>query len=295
MTISPIISTPQARGALLIFISAVLFSVNILIVKMLTAETNIPVVEITFARFIFGLIVVSAYILWRGVPFRPVNKKILYLRGFLNALAVLILFYSVQYTSITNANVLNMTYPIFVALLSHTLIGERFHPSAFIPLLLTAVGVYMVIQPDLGAIRPGDAIGLLSGLVAALAIIYLRVLRETDETVVILFYLFAVGSVILLVPMIPLFVMPDLSAAVLLLLCSACGVAAQYFLTEGYMFISAVGGSIVSASRVYIASFFGVIFFNDPINLMLFLGTLLIVGSNVLTAKIEWSNSSIKG
>ncbi len=293
MTISSTISTPQSRGALFIFISAVLFSVNILIVKMLTAETNIPVVEITFARFIFGLIVVSAYILWRGVPFRPVNKKILYLRGFLNALAVLILFYSVQYTSITNANVLNMTYPIFVALLSHALIGERFHPSAFVPLLLTAVGVYMVIQPDLGAIRPGDAIGLVSGFVAALAIIYLRVLRKTDETVVILFYLFAVGSVFLLIPLIPLFVMPDLGSATLLLLCSVSGVAAQYFLTEGYRFISAVGGSIVSASRVYIASFFGVVFFNDPVNLMLFLGTLLIVGSNVLTAKIESTNSSI--
>lgn len=295
MTILSTISAPKARGASFIFISALLFSVNILIVKMLTAETSIPVVEITFARFIFGLIVVSAYILWSGTPFRPVNKKILCLRGFLNALAVLILFYSVEYTSITNANVLNMTYPIFVALLSHALIGERFHRSAFIPLLLTAIGVYMVIQPDLGAIRPGDAIGLVSGLVAALAIIYLRVLRKTDETVVILFYLFAVGSLFLFLPLVPLFVMPDAGAAVLLLLCSLSGVAAQYFLTEGYRFISAVGGSIVSASRVYIASFFGVIFFNDPVNLMLFVGTLLIVGSNVLTAKIESTNSSIRG
>lgn len=294
MTISSSLSAPQARGALLIFISAVLFSVNILIVKMLTAKTNIPVVEISFARFIFGLIVVSSYIYWSRIPFRPVNKKILCLRGFLNALAVLILFYSIEYTSITNANVLNMTYPIFVALLSHVLIGERFHPSAFFPLLLAAAGVYMVIQPDLAAIRPGDAIGLLSGIIAALAIIYLRVLRRTDETHVILFYLFAVGSVFLLIPMIPLFVMPDATAAVLLLICSISGVAAQYFLTEGYRFISAVGGSIVSASRVYIASFLGVMFFNDPVNLVLFMGTLLIVGSNVLTAKIESTNSSVK-
>ena len=294
MTILPGKGSPKVRGASFIFISAFLFSVNILIVKMLTVETNIPVVEITFARFIFGLILVSAYIVWRGAPFRPVNKKILCLRGFLNALAVLILFYSVEYTSITNANVLNMTYPIFVALFSHALIGERFHPSSFIPLLLTAIGVYMVIQPDLGAIRPGDAIGLVSGLVAALAIIYLRVLRKTDETSVILFYLFAVGSFFLLLPLIPIFVMPDSGAAYLLLLCSASGVAAQYFLTEGYRFISAVGGSIVSASRVYIASFFGVIFFNDPVNLMLFVGTLLIVGSNVLTAKIESTNSNVK-
>lgn len=211
----------------------------------------------------------------------------LYLRGFLNAAAVLILFFAVEYTTITNANVLNMTYPIFVALFSHMLIGERFHISVVAPLLLTAGGVYMVIQPDFGNINWGDLIGLASGIVSALAIIYLRVLRRTDETHVILFYLFAVGSFLLLIPTIPLFVMPDMKEFLLLFLCSLCGVAAQYFLTHGYKFISAVGGSIVSASRVYIASLLGVIFFNDPVNLMLFAGTLLIVGSNILTARIE--------
>ena len=278
-------------GALLIFLSAILFSVNILLVKMLRTETAIPVVEITFARFLIGFIIVVFYIRLSGTEFRPVNRKVLYLRGVLNAAAVLILFFAVEQTTITNANVLNMTYPIFVALFSHALIGERFHPSVFLPLLMTAVGVWMVLQPEFSTVNRGDLIGLVSGVVSALAIVYLRVLRKTDETPVILFYLFAVGTVILLIPTIPLFVMPDAGEFLLLFLCSLCGVAAQYFLTHGYKFISAVGGSIVSASRVYIASLLGILFFNDPVNLLLFLGTLFIVGSNVLTAGIESTNS----
>ncbi|MDH3974052.1 MAG: DMT family transporter [Deltaproteobacteria bacterium] len=285
---------PASQGAFFIFISAILFSINILLVKILRTATSIPVVEITFARFFIGLIIVVLYLKVSGAAFKPVNKKVLYLRGLLNAAAVLILFFAVEYTTITNANVLNMTYPIFVALFSHALIGERFHPSVFIPLFLTAAGVYMVIQPDFSQINGGDFIGLISGIVAALAIIYLRVLRRTDETHVILFYLFAVGSILLLIPTIPLFVMPDKMEFLLLALCSLCGVAAQYFLTHGYKFISAVGGSIVSASRVYIASLLGVVFFNDPVNAVLFMGTLLIVGSNVLTAGIESSNGNEK-
>ncbi|MBE9502701.1 MAG: DMT family transporter [Proteobacteria bacterium] len=278
---------PAKKGAFLIFISALLFSVNLLLVKMLREWTDIPVVEITFARFFIGLLIVVIYIwMWR-VDFKPVNKKILCLRGLLNAAAVLILFFAVEYTTITNANVLNMTYPIFVALFSHALIKERFHPILLLPLFLTLIGVYMVIQPDFTDINKGDLIGLVSGVVAALAIIYLRVLRKTDETPVILFYLFAVGSLILLVPTIPFFVMPDVNGFMLLLLCSVCGVAAQYFLTHGYRFISAVGGSIVSASRVYIASLLGVIFFSDPVNMVLFIGTLLIVSSNIVTSKLE--------
>ncbi len=282
------VKRPTARyGAFLIFLSAILFSVNILLVKILRTSTAIPVVEITFARFFLGLLIVAAYIRLSDVAFRPINKKVLYLRGFLNATAVLILFFAVEQTTITNANVLNMTYPIFVALFSHALIGERFHSSVFLPLLMTAIGVWMVIQPDFSRIVPGDLIGLASGIVAALAIIYLRELRKTDDTFVILFYLFAVGTVMLLIPTIPLFVMPDLWELTLLFLCSICGVAAQYFLTHGYKFISAVGGSIVSASRVYIASLLGVVFFNDPVNLILFLGTVLIVSSNVFVSKIE--------
>ena len=277
-------------GAFLIFLSALLFSINILLVKIIRTGTDIPVVEITFARFFIGFIIVAVYIKAGNLTFRPVNKRVLYLRGILNAAAVLILFFAVEYTTITNANVLNMTYPIFVALFSHALIKERFHPSLIIPLLLAAVGVWMVIQPDFSMIKAGDIIGLISGLVSALAIIYLRVLRKTDETNVILFYLFAVGSVMLLVPTVPLFVMPGLYESGLLFACSLTGVAAQYFLTHGYKFISAVGGSIVSASRVYIASILGVFFFEDPVNAVLFAGTLLIVGSNVLTARIESAN-----
>ncbi len=278
---------PAKKGAFLILISALLFSVNLLLVKMLREWTDIPVVEITFARFFIGLLIVVIYLwMWR-VDFKPVNKKILCLRGLLNAAAVLILFFAVEYTTITNANVLNMTYPIFVALFSHALIKERFHPMLLLPLFLTLIGVYMVIQPDFTDINKGDLIGLVSGVVAAFAIIYLRVLRKTDETPVILFYLFAVGSLILLVPTIPFFVMPDVNGFMLLLLCSVCGVAAQYFLTHGYRFISAVGGSIVSASRVYIASLLGVIFFSDPVNMVLFIGTLLIVSSNIVTSKLE--------
>ncbi|MBE9535606.1 MAG: EamA family transporter, partial [Proteobacteria bacterium] len=81
--------------------------------------------------------------------------------------------------------------------------------------------------------------------------------------------------------------MPDADGFMLLLACSLSGVAAQYFLTHGYRYISAVGGSIVSASRVYMASILGIIFFNDPVNMVLFAGTVLIVSSNVFVSRIE--------
>ena len=54
-------------GALLIFLSAILFSVNILLVKIIRTETAIPVVEITFARFFLGLLIVAAYIWGRRI------------------------------------------------------------------------------------------------------------------------------------------------------------------------------------------------------------------------------------
>lgn len=278
---------PGAKGAFFIFLSAVLFSVNIALVKEIRLKTDIPVVEITFARFLTGLAGMWLYFRIMKIAVRPVNKKALYLRGILNALAVLLLFFSVEKTTVTNANVLNMTYPLFVALFSRHLIGEGFRPLVLLPLFMTSMGVWLIINPDFSNIKSGDIIGLASGVVAALAIIYLRVLRKTDETPVILFYLFLIGSAVLALPAALAFVAPGPKEGMLLLACSLCGIFAQYFLTHGYRFISAVGGSIVSASRVYIASLFGVIFFDDPVTLMLIMGTLLIVGSNIFISKMD--------
>ena len=56
-------------------------------------------------------------------------------------------------------------------------------------------GIYLVIFPDFSNINKGDMIGLLSGIFAAFAIITLSVAREYDSTVLIVFYLMAIGTV----------------------------------------------------------------------------------------------------
>jgi drug/metabolite transporter (DMT)-like permease len=51
---------------------------------------------------------------------------------------------------------------------------QKIKALAVLYLMLTMTGMYLVIRPDFSAINPGDFLGLLSGIVAAFAVIILH-------------------------------------------------------------------------------------------------------------------------
>jgi drug/metabolite transporter (DMT)-like permease len=63
--------------------------------------------------------------------------------------------------------------------------------------------------------------------------------------------------------------------------CSAAGVLGQYLLTFGFLFVTAVEGSIISSSRIFIAALLGPLLVGDP-SLVLsgWIGALLIFAAN---------------
>ena len=111
-------------------------------------------------------------------------------------------------TSVTNANMLNMTYPVFVFMIAPLFWKQKIKWVAVLFLFITILGIYLVIRPDFSHVNIGDVWGLLSGLVAAFAVITLSIAREHDSTAIIVFYLMAFGFIFNGFMMIPAFIMP---------------------------------------------------------------------------------------
>lgn len=145
------------------------------------------------------------------------------------------------------------------------------HKSAILFLLIAMTGIYLVIFPDFSNVNKGDLIGLLSGIIAAFAIIWLSMAREYDSTVLIVFYLMAIGTVCNAIMMAPVFVMPKASELPFLLASGAAGLAGQIFLTMGYKNVSAKAGSMVSSSRIIFAAALGFFFFSEALSLRIIL------------------------
>lgn len=269
--------TKALRGIFLLVAAEFCFAIATVFAKYATTNTNIPALEATFLRFFLGFIVTSAYVFKSGISLKPNNTKLVIARAVLNTGAVVFFFLSVKYTTITNANMLNMTYPVFIFLFAPLLIKEKITKKQLAFLVLTMIGIGLIVHPDFHTTNIGDFYGLLSGIIGALAIITLRKARECDSTTIIIFYLMAIGMVLNGIMLIPVFVMPTNMQLLQLSISGLLGFAGQSFLTAGYKYMKAGEGSLVSASRIVFAFFLGSLLFAESITLGLIFGALLIV------------------
>ena len=79
--------------------------------------------------------------------------------------------------------------------------------------------------------------------------------------------------------MIPIFIVPHGMAAINIIISALMGVLGQYFITTGYLYISASGGGLVSSSRIVFATALGAILFGEAITLRTVAGGLCILVS----------------
>ena len=179
------------KGYFLILGGALLFTLSTVFAKYAVDMPNgVNGAEISFFRYAVGLAIVIFFRSFLKYKINPVNKKGLYLRAILNAASVILFFYSVQYSTVTNANILNMSYPIFVAVSSMLVLKEKITLKIGICLLLSLTGSFIIISPSEFNVNYGDVFGFLSAIVGGLAITDLKYIRKTDDTFTILYYLF---------------------------------------------------------------------------------------------------------
>ncbi len=115
----------QLIGWLAVFGSALFFYLATAIISWGQPHTNISAPFYVFARFLLGFVVVSLGMGLRRQ--RPVCAHAHFLIGrtVTNAVAVLCFYQAVEVGSVASANILNMTYPIFVAILSWFSLARR--------------------------------------------------------------------------------------------------------------------------------------------------------------------------
>lgn len=264
------------------------FTVSTIFSKLLTNSSAVSALEVTFSRFFLGLIFASAIVYKNSLSLVPNKLSLLVWRGVLNTVAVILFFLASQYTTITNTHMLNMTYPFFIFLFAPLFFRqEKISPFLYLVLVAALVGIWLVINPSLNSINKGDIFGLLSGIISAFAIITLNMARKNDSTMVILFYLMSIGTVMNGLAMLPVFVWPRGGQWLLLLASGLVGVVGQVCITYGYKYITARAGSLVSSSRILYAVVLGILIFSEDLTLRIATGGLLILLSIVTVTWLQ--------
>jgi len=271
------------RGVIYLIVSAFSFALATVFVKLVTADTDIPAIELSFFRFLFGFLITLFYIIHKRKSIKTVKSLHVYMRAVFNTIAVILFFIGVEYSSISKANLLNMTYPVFVFLIAPFINNEKASKEYLIYLIMTGAGIYLTMVPSgsnlmtSGVLNQGDIAALLSGIVAGFAITTLREARKYNHSYVIVFYLMLIGTVINGIMIIPVFVMPHGIFIFYIFLCALFSYIGQYYITEGYKHIDATPGALISATRIIFAVALGYILFAEEVTFRIVLGSILIM------------------
>ena len=268
------------RGVLLLLLSALAFTLSTVFAKLVNQGSQISGIEVS-------------YLLRGSEKIRPNNFRYVLMRAGFNTIAVLLFFTGIQYTTVTNANMLNMTYPAFVFILAPFINREKGKYIHILFLALTLVGTYLIIFPDFNNVNPGDVYAFLSAVVAGFALTSLREARKHDSSATILFHLMVTGTIVSFCMMLPTFIVPRGMTLIFLISSAVVAVIGQGALTIGFKYINAAPGSLVSSSRILFAAALGVIIFGDPLNAHILWGGILILISLIGTSRIwEWFSKS---
>ena len=176
----------RSLSVLLMIMSGVCFVAMHSAAKYLADEVHI--FEIVFLRCALVVVILSPFLFKEGKKslFTKQPKNQIY-RIVTNSIAILLFFYGLSISPLSLATVLNFTAPIFTVIFAVIFLKEKLTTHRLISLLLGFIGVMCVLRPDL-SLNLGGLLVLLSSLVWASSLIFIKKLTKTDSAVTISLY-----------------------------------------------------------------------------------------------------------
>ena len=249
-------------GVVFKIISALLFTGMSALIKWL--GDAVPTGQVVFARSLFALVPIGAYVVWRAMADRravaggaqgpaSMGSAVLaaihtnrpfghLLRGVMGCAAMACGFTAVTLMPLPDAITIGYAAPLVTVLLAPLLLKERVGIYRLSAVAAGFLGVVMALSPHLagGVEARGDtaALGAMFALAGALGValtmIQIRNLTRTESTTAITVYFSLTGTLLGLATLPFGWVMPDPVQALMLVAIGVIGGVAQIFLTESY-------------------------------------------------------------
>jgi drug/metabolite transporter (DMT)-like permease len=184
--------------------ASLLFACMSLLVKLVT--TRLPPSHAMLARSVVGLALSWVILRRLGLPTRGSRPGLLVLRGAVGFSALICSFHALAITPLGDAVVIFQTQPVWTALFAALFLGERASPRVFVGCAVALVGVALVARPVWLFGAPSDGAGAVDGgglgpllaaisaVLAAIAYVIVRALRQSDPPLTVVFWFAVVAT-----------------------------------------------------------------------------------------------------
>ncbi len=284
-------------GVRYMLISSFLFAIMGAFAKL--SSEHMSSLEVVFFRNVFGVALIGFAIL--KSPLANVGGKpfLLFFRGFMGFVALLAFFYNIAHIPLGDAMTYSKTSPIFTAVFAWMFLSEKLSLKGWLAVMLGFVGIVFITQPGGVGFTKYDALGIFSGIGAALAYTSVRELRNYYDTRMIVLSFMVVGTIgpvilLLLSPYVDMpeldfmlgeFVMPQGVVWIYVVGMGIFATMAQLYMTKAYGETQAGIVGAVSYTNIVFAIIIG-LFLGDALpSLITTFGILLIVVAGIMVAR----------
>ena len=247
--------------------------------------------ELAFYRSLATMLVAYAVLRATRGTVRSEHIHTHMIRGIVGALSLVGYFYAITNLSVATAQTLNYTSPLFLAIVTTVVLGERFSTWLIVAIVSGFVGVGMLLQPSFEGGKEGAAlIGLFSGVLASWAYLAVRTLGrlgEPDWRVVFWFGLVSTAVCAIWQLATSTFHAIEWRTVWILVGLGACGTLGQICMTRA----DRTGNTLVvgsySYSTIVIGMAYGMILWNDILSPLEWAGITVIVASGLIAMRVE--------
>jgi drug/metabolite transporter (DMT)-like permease len=254
--------------------------------------------EVVFFRNISGVILIGL-----SIYKVPLNQKggrllLLFFRGIIGFLALLMYFYDIAHISLAQAQTFSKTSPIFTAIFSYIFINEKLNSKACIGIFIGFVGILFITHFTGVNLSKTNWLGILSGVGAGLAYTSIRELKKFYDTRAIVLSFMLVGTIAPIILMIfgqyfststfdfliAKFIMPKGIAWFYIVGLGLTATLSQIFMTKAYM--SAKSGIVgtISYTNIIFSIIIGIILGDNFPDILMLIGIVLIIISGILVS-----------
>jgi drug/metabolite transporter (DMT)-like permease len=268
-----------SAGVRYMLISTLLFAVMNVLVKYLS---HLPAVEIAFFRSMGSLSMAYGIIRYSKVSLPGNNIRRLLLRGFFGSSSLILYFITLHEMPLASAVTIQFLSPIFTAILGIFLVKERVRSLQWFFFAMAFGGVLIIQGFDSRVTWGYLLLGIGSAIFSALAYNTIRMLKESEHPLVIVFYFPLISLPITGFITAFNFVMPQPRDWPILIVIGIITQFAQYFMTRAFQ--SDELSKIASVRYVGIvwAIILGYAFFGEIISLQVQLGIACVLFGVVL-------------
>ena len=265
------------------------------------ASAHMPSLEVVFFRNVFGVAIIAYAIYKKPLQSKGGKPFLLIFRGTMGFLALLAFFYNIAHIPLGDAMTWSKTSPIFTAIFAWLFLSEHLSKKAWFAIFLGFVGIVFITDPSNIGFTKYDALGLFSGIGAALAYTSIRELKRYYDTRAIVLSFMGVGTIgpILLFGLSEFIHMPNLDfmlgefvmpTGIVWFYVVSMGILAtisQLLMTMAYSETKAGIVGAVSYSNILFSIMVGVILGDALPSLSVATGIILVVIAGIMVARAK--------